>query len=156
MRRYEIDPRLWKWIDPLLPHPTHHGALGRPWKDHHTLINGILWILHSGAPWRDLPERYGPWQTVYDRFNRWRRDGTWARILDALLLRLDRAGGIGRDVWCVDGTISRAHISAAGAKKKSRPAAAVGRPAGGANDRAAGPCAGALAGRLRHQGASGL
>jgi transposase len=73
MRRYEIDPRLRGWIDPLLPESTHHGGRGRPWKDHHTIIYGILWVVHSGAPWRDLPERYGPWQTVYDRFNRWRQ-----------------------------------------------------------------------------------
>jgi transposase len=45
------------------------------------VINGILWKLRTGAPWRDLPERYGPWQTCYDRFIRWRRDGTWDRLL---------------------------------------------------------------------------
>ena len=73
-RRYELNPRLWGWIESLLPHPTHHGGRGHPWNDHYTLINGILWVLHSGAPWRDVPERYGPWQTVYDRFNRWRKD----------------------------------------------------------------------------------
>ena len=137
MRRYELSNRLWDRLKRVLPHPTHHGGKGHPCKPHRDLINGILWILHTGAPWRDLPERYGPWQTVYDRFNRWRKDGNWARILDALLLGLDRAGGIDRDLWCVDSTISRAHVSAAGAKKKSRPAAATGRPAGGANDRAA-------------------
>ena len=74
------------------------------------------------------PRRYGPWQTVYDRFNRWRKDGTWAKILDALLLRLDRAGGIDRDLWCVDATISRAHASAAGAGKKSCPRPRLGGP----------------------------
>ena len=63
-RRYELHPLLWKKIEPLLPHPTHHGGPGRPWHDHDTILNGILWMLHSGAPWRDLPERYGPWQTV--------------------------------------------------------------------------------------------
>jgi hypothetical protein len=56
---------------------------------------------------------------VYDRFNRWRTDGTWTKILDALLLQLDQAGSIDRDFWCFDGTISRAHVAAAGAKKKS-------------------------------------
>jgi transposase len=137
MRRYEIDPRHWGWIDPLLPHRTHHGRRGRPWKDHHTVINGILWILHAGAPWRDLPECYGPWQTVYDRFNRWRKDGTWARIVTRLLRQLERRGRIGRDLWCVDSTIVRATRAAAGAKKNSGPAAHARRAEGGATRRAA-------------------
>ena len=76
---------------------------------------------------RDLPERYGPWQTVYDRFNRWRKDGTWAKILDALLLRLDDDGLIDRDLWCVDASVIRASRSAGGAGKKSRQPAGVGR-----------------------------
>src|SRR6516225_12317720 len=74
-RRYELNPQLWELIEPLLPHPTHHGGPGRPWHDHYTIINGILWMLHSGAPWRDLPQRYGPWQTVSDRFH-WPASGT--------------------------------------------------------------------------------
>src|SRR5262245_26627368 len=78
-----------------------------------------LWHLHTGAPWPDTPERYGPWHAVYDRFNRWRKDGTWARILDALLLQLDERGLIRRDLWCFDGTTSRAHAAAAGGGKKS-------------------------------------
>ena len=79
-RRYEIGDRQWQRLEPLLPHRTHHGGPGHPWLPHRRLLNGILWVLHAGAPWRDVPDRYGPWQTVYDRFNRWRRDGTWARV----------------------------------------------------------------------------
>ena len=127
-RRYELSQRQWERIAPLLPHPTHHGGRGHPWKPHRPLLNGILWICHTGAPWRDLPERYGPWQTVYDRFNRWRRDGTWATILDALLLRLDKQGLIDRDLWLVDASIIRATRAAAGVKKKSGSGAAAGRP----------------------------
>jgi transposase len=56
-----------------LPQPKHHGGRGRPLKDHRRIFNGILWRLHTGAPWRDIPERYGPWQSVYTRFRRWRR-----------------------------------------------------------------------------------
>ena len=155
-RRSELNPRLWEEIRPLLPDPTHHGGRGHPWNDHSTLINGILWVLHTGAPWRDVPERYGPWQTVYDRFNRWRQDGTWAKVLDTLLLRLDRRGVIRRDLWCVDATINRAGAAAAGAKKKSGRSAAAGRAESDANGGAARARAGALAGRLRHQDASGL
>ena len=92
------------------------------------MVNAILWHLHTGAPWPDLPERYGPWKTVYDRFQRWRRDGTWARILDTLLLRLDRAGRIDRDLWLVDASVIRASRAAAGAKKNSHPPAVLGGP----------------------------
>jgi transposase len=136
-RRYELNPRLWEWIEPLLPHPTHHGGRGHPWNDHYTLINGILWVLHSGAPWRDVPERYGPWQTVYDRFNRWRKDGTWSRILTYLLDHLERHGRLGRDLWCIDASVMRATRAAAGAKKKPGSTLLVSRAEGGATQRAA-------------------
>src|SRR5258707_1293348 len=129
--RYELTTRQWERLEHLLPHPTHHGGKGHPWRSHRDLLNGILWVLHSGAPWRDVPDRYGPWQTVYDRFNRWRKDGTWAKILDALLLRLDRKGLIDRDLWCVDATVIRAHPAAAGAGKKAGPPPRAG-PAEGA------------------------
>jgi transposase len=74
--RYELSDQQWKHLEPLLPQPRHHGGRGRPSKDHRRIVNGILWRLHTGAPWRDIPERYGPWRSVYSRFRRWRRDGT--------------------------------------------------------------------------------
>jgi len=154
--RYNLTDAQWQRIADSFPDRYHHGHRGHPWKEHRRLVNGILWHLHTGAPWPDTPRRYGPWQTVYDRFNRWRKDGTWANILDALLLHLDEAGLIERDLWCFDGTINRAHTAAAGAKKKSRPAAAVRRTQGDANARTGGPCAGAFARRLRHQDAPRL
>jgi transposase len=126
MYRYDLTDAQWDAIASFFPDRYHHGKPGHPWKDHRPLVNGILWHLHTGAPWPDTPQRYGPWQTVYDRFNRWRKDGTWAQILDALLLRLDDAGRIDRDLWCVDATVVRASRSAAGAKKKSRPPTPVG------------------------------
>ena len=76
----------------LLPHRTHHGQAGHPFSDPRPIVNGILWILHTGAPWRDLPERYGPWETVFKCFNRWRADGTWVRIATSLLDELDDQG----------------------------------------------------------------
>ena len=154
--RYNLTDAQWQRIAQFFPDRYHHGHRGHPWKDHRRLVNGILWHLHTGAPWPDTPERYGPWQTVYDRFNRWRKDGTWAKILDAFLLQLDEAGLIERDLWCFDGTINRAHTAAAGAKKKSQVAAAVGRTQGSATARATGSCAGTFAGRLWHQNAPGL
>jgi transposase len=70
MHRYELSDAQWECIAPFFPDRYHHGGAGHPWKDHRPLVNGILWHLHTGAPWPDVPERYGPWQTVYDRFNR--------------------------------------------------------------------------------------
>ncbi len=78
----------------------------------------MFWILHTGAPWRDLPERFGPWQTVYEHFSNWRRDGVLVKIVEALQLKLDAAGLIDWDLWCVDGAHVRAARAAAGADKK--------------------------------------
>src|SRR4051794_31122450 len=96
--RYNLTDAQWRRIADFFPDRYHHGHRGHPWKDHRRLVNGILWHLHTGAPWPDTPERCGPWQTVYDRFNRWRKDGTGAQILDALLRQLDEAGVIARPV----------------------------------------------------------
>jgi transposase len=136
MYRFDLTEEQWLKIRDFFPDRYHHGRAGRPFKDHRTLVNGILWHLHTGAPWPDTPDRYGPWQTVYDRFNRWRKDGTWARILVSLLLKLDKAGHIVRDLWCFDATNCRAHTAAAGAEKKSQPNARTRGPAGHAFHRA--------------------
>ena len=113
MYRYDLTDAQWERIQSFFPDRYHHGQAGNPWNDHRPLVNGILWHLHTGAPWPDTPERYGPWKTVYDRFNRWRKDGTWAKILDTLLLRLDRKGLIDRDLWMVDASVIRATRAAA-------------------------------------------
>jgi transposase len=117
--RYELSDQQWNRLALLLPHPRHHGGRGRPLEDHRRVVNGILWRLHTGAPWRDIPERYGPWQSVYTRFRRWRRDGTWAKALTQLLEERERHGDLGRSLWLVDATIIRASRAAGGAKKKS-------------------------------------
>jgi transposase len=83
------------------------------------MLNGIIWILRTGAPWRDIPVRFGPWQTVYDHFNRWRKEGLYDRILEALQVRLDEEGRIDWDLWCIDGSSIRASRAAAGASKKA-------------------------------------
>ena len=82
------------------------------------VANGILWVLFSGAAWRDLPERYGPWKTVYGRFNRWQKDGTIDKIMAQLQLKMDEEGLLDYSTWMVDSTITRAHKSASGARKK--------------------------------------
>lgn len=89
MHRYELTDTQWARIEPFLPHRTHHGKAGHPFNDHRPLVNGILWILHTEAPWRDRPERDGPCKTVSDRFYRWRGDGTLVRIVTVLLDELD-------------------------------------------------------------------
>ena len=82
------------------------------------MVNAMLWWLRTGAPWRDLPERYGPWKSIYDRFNRWSKDGTFERIIERLQIRLDEEDKIDWDLWCVDGSSVRASRAAAGASKK--------------------------------------
>ena len=116
--RGELTDAAWERIAPLLP---RNGRRGGQWREHRSVIDGILWRGRTGAPWRDLPERYGPWRTVYDRFVRWRRDGTWDRLLAEAQTRSDAVGEV---VWevSVDSTSVRAHQHAAGARK--RPAAA--------------------------------
>jgi transposase len=131
-RRYELPQEQWERIARFFPHATHHNRRGRPWEDHHRLLNGILWRLHTGAPWRDIPQRYGPWETVYGRFRRWRKDGTWAKILTYLLKDRERRDRLGHELWLVDATIIRASRAAAGAEKKSGADADPGRAEAGA------------------------
>jgi transposase len=113
---HELTDAEWDVIRPWLP-PLK--TRGRPYKDHRTIINGMLWILHTGAPWRDLPERYGPWQTVYSRFLRWSRGGIWDRILSSLHRELDASGQIDWELFCIDGSSIRAHKAASGAGGKT-------------------------------------
>lgn len=116
MRRYELTDEQFEVIADLMP---ANGRRGGQWNDHRRTLNGILWILHTGAQWREMPERYGPWPSVYDRFNRWRKVGMFDRILQRLQYRLDAQGRIDWDLWCVDGTNIRASRSAAGAGQKT-------------------------------------
>jgi len=116
MRRYELTDERWELIRDLLP--DNRGQRGRQWKDHRAILNAILWVLRTGAPWRDLPERYGPWQTVYDRFQRWQRQGLFDRLLERLHIPLDAQGKIDRDLWCVDGSSIGASRAAAGAGQR--------------------------------------
>jgi transposase len=90
---------------------------GGCWRDHRQVLNGILFRVRSGVPWRDLPERYGPWETVYKRLARWQADGTWARIEAALRTQADAAGALDWDAQ-IDSSVVRAHQHAAGARKR--------------------------------------
>ncbi len=113
MKRHELTDAQWRRLQPLLP--PERPPTGRPNHDHRTILNGILWVLRTGAPWRDLPERYGPVGTVSSRFYRWREAGLWDRVLSALQAEADARGEIDWDLHFVDATIVRAHQHAAGA-----------------------------------------
>ena len=112
-RRYELSDEQFALIKPLLPAPTR----GAPRADDRTTLNGIFWKLCSGAPWRDVPARYGKWQTVYERFRRYRNQGVFDRILKALQLKLASDGNLDFSTWMIDATTIRASRHAAGAKK---------------------------------------
>lgn len=110
MGRYHLTDFEWRVIEPLLPNKPR----GVPRVDDRRVLNGIFWVLRSGAPWRDLPERYGPRTTCYNRFNRWRQAGVWDRLMDAISAAHDG------QIQMIDSTSIRAHQQAATAKRGSR------------------------------------
>lgn len=108
MRRYEITDHQWQLLAPLLPGKA--GDVGCTAADNRLFINAVLWIARSGAPWRDLPERFGHWNSVYRRFQRWAKAGIWKSVFDELQ-------DPDLDWLMIDSTIVRAHQHAAGQKK---------------------------------------
>ena len=112
---YRLSDARWGRIKGLLP---ANGRRGGQWKDHRLMIDGILWALSDGGRWRNVPAEFGPWQSVYDRFRKWCRNGLWDKVLRHLQARKMRSGGIDWSLFCIDGTVVRAHQSAAGASKK--------------------------------------
>jgi len=116
MTRHRLTDDQWELIAGVFPPPA---STGRPQTDRRQVLDGILWILRSGAPWRDLPEdEFGPCETVYGLFNAWNANGKLDEILHLLQVSFIDAGRIDQQLWCVDGTIVRAHRCAAGAGKK--------------------------------------
>src|SRR5215207_386872 len=101
----------WERIEPLLPKVKTKG--GRPAQDHRKL-------LRTGAPWRDIPERYGKWTTIYSRFQRWRKSGVWDKMFAELQNALDVESNVDWEIHFIDSTTVRAHQHAAGAKKVAR------------------------------------
>ncbi len=118
MKSSDLTDTQWERLRPLLPPQKPH--TGRPANDHRTILNGILWILRTGSPWRSLPERYGSWKTVSSRFYRWQTAGIWDRILAELQRRADAEGRLDWTLHFVDSTVVRAHQDAAGAKGGTR------------------------------------
>jgi transposase len=113
MRRHEVSDEQWKAIEPLLPGKA--GDPGRTAQDNRSFVNAVFWIAKTGAPWRDLPDRFGPWNTVYRRFYRWCKRGVWGRLLQAL------GGDAELSNLLLDSTMARAHQHAAGAKGGKSP-----------------------------------
>ena len=109
MRRHEISDEQWNRIKDLLPGKP--GDPGRTAQDNRGFINAVLWIAKTGAPWRDLPRRLGPWNSIFQRFNRWAKRGVWQRLLQAWQ-------DPDLELLLLDSTIIRAHQHAAGARKK--------------------------------------
>lgn len=107
----DLTERQWKRLEPLLPKPrVRKDRRGRPWRDPRDVLNGVLWVMRTGAPWHDLPSRYPPYQTCHRRFQLWARSGALARVLQAMAQELADAGGFDLTEAFIDATY-------AGAKK---------------------------------------
>jgi transposase len=111
----------WEVLEPLIPDPPRReDGRGRPWRNPRDVLNGILWVLRTGAPWHDLPEGYPPYQTCHRRFQKWVEEGVLGRVLKALVEDLQNRGGLDLSECYIDGTFI-------GVKKGERPWA---RPSG--------------------------
>ena len=119
MRRHEISQEAWERIEGLLPGKS--GDVGVTVADNRLFINAVFWIAKTGAPWRDLPARFGPWNSVFQRFNRWSKKGVWQKVAEAL------ADDPDLEWLMIDSTVVRAHQHAAGKKggKKGQGSAAA-------------------------------
>lgn len=110
----ELTDAVWEQIEPLLPQVDQ---CGRPWRDHRQVVDGVLWMLRTGAPWRDLLDWYGPWQTLRKR---WEADGTWARLLEHVLARDEATGRVERGL-AADSAAGRNHRHAARSRSEGPP-----------------------------------
>ena len=115
MARLLLTDEEWDLIGDVFPKPA---ATGRPPRDPRQVVDGILWILRTGSPWRDLPAEFGPWQTAWRLFDQWNSDGTLNEALQRLQTAFIDIGEIDNDLWCIDGTIVRAARCAGGGGKR--------------------------------------
>jgi transposase len=107
MMRYDLSDFEWEVIEPLLP----QNSRGVPRADDRRVLSGIFWILRTGAPWRDIPEHYGPYTTCYNRFNRWRKAGIWDDLMDGIKQSYEG------DMQMIDSSVIRVHQHGATQKK---------------------------------------
>ncbi len=115
MIRHRLTDEQWGMIADLFPAPKR---TGRPPRDRRTIVDGILWILRTGSPWRDLPDELGSWSTAWNLFNKWNGDETLSALLNRLRSSKVDLGEIDDQLWCIDGTIVRAARCASGGGKK--------------------------------------
>ena len=120
MKRHELTEKQWNRIKNYLP-PEKKPHGGRPGKSNRLIFNAILYLLNTGIPWRDLPERFGPWQTVYSRFRTWTLTGVWDKALSALIAE-DLAY---ETTLMLNSTTIKVHQHASGAKKGAKKPGAV-------------------------------
>lgn len=111
MSRHQLTDEQWNLIADLFPPPKQ---TGRPRSNLRQMVDGVLWILNTGSAWLDLPECYGPKSTVWDHFDSWNHNGILQNIINQLRHEVE----IDDELWCVDGTVVRAHKCAAGGGKK--------------------------------------
>lgn len=156
MMRFALSEAQWAKLTPLLP--PSKPPTGRPNKDHRLVVEAILWHLRTGAPWRDLPSQFGPWQSAYSRLRRWQAAGVWERVLAELQRQADADGRLDWVRHFVDSTVIRAHQHAAGARRGHAATEALGRSRGGFSsklhlraERGGKPIAVALTGGERHE-----
>ena len=111
--RTVVCDQAWAWMEPLLPSST--GRRGGRWRDHRQVVEAICWKYRTGSPWRELPARFGPWQTAYQRWARWSSDGTWASLLARAQTDADASGEL---AWlvAVDSSVVRMHQHGVGAR----------------------------------------
>ena len=132
MLRHRLTDEQWNRIADLFTLPA---KTGRPPRDRRQIVDAILWILRTGAPWRDLPEEFGPWGTAWDLFDKWNADGTLDRILSRLQVERIDAGKFDDQLWCIDGTVVRERAMCRRRRKKGDPQEpadhALGRSRGG-------------------------
>jgi transposase len=115
MARHKITDQQWDLIKHLFPEAA---STGRPPSNPRTMLDGIMWRLRTGSPWRDIPQEFGPWETVYKYFDTWNSDGTLDKVKQALLSEIVDSGQVDQELWCVDGTVVRAARCAGGGGKK--------------------------------------
>jgi len=128
--RHGLSDDQWARVAPFLP--PERGRRGRPSKGNRLMLDAMLWMLEASTPWRDLPGEFGPWQSVYTRFSRWRDAGVLEGVLRELQSQSHAASDLDWDLHHVDSSVVRAQRSAAGAKKGAATRRSVGAEAAGA------------------------